>query len=72
MTAAEEREMLRELLVVKNVKMIKLVDFKVKEEDFYAQTYTDLDKYIDSSVNGCPKFDACTNEELATMKQTGQ
>ena len=42
MTAAEEREMLRELLVVKNVKMIKLVDFKVKEEDFYAQTYTDL------------------------------
>ena len=52
--------------MVKNVKMIKLVpsSFKVNEEDFYANTYTDIDRYIDSSVNGCPKFDACTKELL--------
>ena len=56
--------MLNELLVVKNVKMIKLVHFKVNEDDFYANTYTDIDRYINSSVNGCPKFDACTKEIL--------
>ena len=65
MTSAQERELLRELLVVKSTKIIKLVEFK-EEEDFYAQTYTDIDKYIDANVNGCPKFDACTKEELAT------
>ena len=70
MTSAEERELLRELLVVKSMKIIKLVEFK-EEEDLYAQTYTDIDKYIDANVNGCPKFDACTKEELATTKQTG-
>ena len=58
MTAAEKSEMLSELLVVKNVKnvkMIKLVHFKVHEEDFYANTYTDLDRYIESIV---PLMDA--------------
>ena len=43
MTPAEESEMLKELLVVKNVKMIKLVHYKVNEDDFYASTYTDID-----------------------------
>ena len=68
-TQAEENAIVQELLGKSNnnekkKKSInkKLVNFNVKEDDFYRNTMTDIDQYMDNAVNGCPVFDIATKQ----------
>ena len=36
--------------------IIKLVMFKLPKDDFHHNEYSDIDKYIDNVVNGCPVY----------------
>ena len=75
LTQAEENAILQELFGVSksnnnnNRKSIsRLVIFNVPEDDFYRNTYSDIDQYMDNVVNGCPVFDISTKQALSAAE----
>ena len=70
LTSEEEKAILMELMSSNRKCKVTNMSMKIEHlnlnviDDFYADYSTDIDRYVDNHVNGCPKHDQCTIDVL--------